>query len=497
MSSLRKRPIQDQASELNTVRVKQYPVKQSLIESLRQQIEDLSRRLAEQESLNQELLERQEHLGQLAYNDSLTGLHNRALFIDHLNLALQRSKRYKDNSFAVLFIDLDYFKSINDSLGHASGDQLLITVAQRLQGGLRRIDIISRLGGDEFAVLLDKINRPSDAMVVAESILQQVSAPIDLQGRQIFITASIGIALSSEGYERAEDMMRDADVAMHRAKKLGRARAEMYDESMHAQTLSVLQVRGELRRAIERVEFCNYYQPIFSLKENELVGFEALIRWQHPERGLVPPMEFIPLAEDTGLIIPIGFFVLEDACNKLKEWQSMSPEYQSLSMSVNLSGKQLNHPELVREIETIIGKSGIKPECLKLEITESVVMENASKATAILKDLRALGVSLCIDDFGTGYSSLSYLRRFPIDVLKVDRSFVSRMSMDREDHELVRTIINLAHLLNMEVVAEGIETTNQRILLRAMKCEYGQGYLYSKPLSREDAVRFMQDKYHM
>jgi diguanylate cyclase (GGDEF)-like protein len=457
-------------------------------------IKELSLRVEELESLNRELLEKERHLRQLAYIDSLTGLNNRALFIDHLNLALQRAIRYEDYRFAVLFIDLDRFKSVNDSLGHTCGDQLLTTIAQRLQGGLRQVDIIARLGGDEFAVLIDHVKRPTDAIIVAESVLQLIGSPVELDGHQVFPSASIGIALSNRKYGQAEDIMRDADTAMHRAKNDGRARAELFDKSMHAQAVSVLQFSNELRRAVGRAEFCNHYQPIMSLKTGELTGFEALVRWEHPERGLVPPVDFIPLAEDTGMIVPIGFFVLEEACNQLRRWQQEFPNCEGLTMSVNLSGKQLNHSELVSEVAAIITKTGIDPQYLKLEITESVVMENAAKATAILKELRGLGVRLAIDDFGTGYSSLSYLRRFPVDILKIDRAFVSRMSIDREDYELVRTIVDLAHLLKMEVVAEGIETSNQQILLRTLKCEYGQGYLYSKPMRSVEADRYVQEK---
>jgi len=486
--------LKSRAHRHEAARAEQEPSEKSALEAAGRRIKELSLRVEELEALNRELVESERRLRQLAYADSLTGLNNRALFIDHLNLAVQRALRYEDYRYAVLFIDLDRFKQVNDSLGHTCGDLLLTTVANRLQGGLRRVDVIARLGGDEFAVLIDHVKRPSDPVVVAETVQQQIAAPVELDGHQVFPTASIGIALGDRRYERAEDVMRDADTAMHRAKKAGRARAELFDRSMHAQAVSDLQMSGELKRAVERAEFRNYYQPIVNLRTGELMGFEALVRWEHPERGLVPPAEFIPLAEDTGMIIPVGFFVLEEACNQLRRWQEEFPGCRELTVSVNLSGRQMNHSELVREVAAIIAKTGVDPRCLKLEITESVVMEDAARATTILKELRSLGVRLGIDDFGTGYSSLSYLRGFPVDVLKIDRSFVSRISMDRDDYELVRTIVNLAHLLKMEVVAEGIETTNQQILLRTLKCEYGQGYLYSKPMSAGDADAFIRER---
>lgn len=419
-----------------------------------------------------------------ALHDTLTDLPNRTLFMDRLGRAIERSKRNENYLFAVLFLDLDRFKIVNDSLGHVVGNQLLITLAQRLQSCIRTEDTVARLGGDEFVILLEGIEYTSDATRVAERIQAELLHPFDLSGHEMFVTASIGIALSSTGYEQPEDILRDADAAMYRAKALGKSRYEMFDISMHAQAVALLQLETDLRHAIERQEFEIHYQPIIALKSNRLSGFEALVRWRHPQRGLVAPGEFIPAAEETGLINPIGWWVLEEACRQMVHWQQVFSANPPLLMSVNLSGKQLAQPNVIERVQQILQKTGVNPNSLKLEITESSIMENAEATIAMLQQLKALGIQLSIDDFGTGYSSLSYLYRFPVDTLKIDRSFVNKMDTELEKLELVRTIATLAWNLGMNVVAEGVENQNQLSHLKSLGCEYAQGYLFSRPVDR-------------
>lgn len=419
-----------------------------------------------------------------ALHDALTDLPNRALFMDRLGRATERCKRNEDYLFAVVFLDLDRFKIVNDSLGHAVGNQLLVAIARRLQACIRAEDTVARLGGDEFVILLEDIETASDATRVAERIQMELAQPCNLGGHEMFITASIGIALSSTGYEQPEDILRDADAAMYRAKALGKSRYEMFDISMHAQAVALLKLETDLRHAIERQEFEIHYQPIVSLKNNRLSGFEALIRWRHPQRGLVSPGEFIPAAEETGLINPIGWWVLRESCRQMRTWQQQFSIQPLLTISVNLSGKQLTQPDVVERVEQILQETGIDPSTLKLEITESSIMEHAESTIAMLQRLKALGVQLSIDDFGTGYSSLSYLYRFPVDALKIDRSFVNKMDIELEKLELVRTIATLAWNLSMDVVAEGVENQSQLSHLKALGCEYAQGYFFSKPVDR-------------
>jgi diguanylate cyclase (GGDEF)-like protein len=387
----------------------------------------------------------------------------------------------------VLFIDLDRFKNINDSLGHNTGDQLLVAIAGRIGECLRPTDTVARLGGDEFAILLDGLEDWTLATAVADRVQNELLRPFSLNGHEVYTTASIGIRLSVDGREDAENMLRDADTAMYRAKDNGKARHELFHNTMHTRAVALLKLENDLRRAIERREFSVHYQPIISLDTETLAGFEALVRWDHPERGTVPPDEFIALAEETGLIAEIGTSVLREACTKLHEWHSISGR-DSLTMSVNLSGKQLRQIDLIEQIEKTLQETGINPAWLRLEITETVVMENAELATSTLVRLRKLGVSLSIDDFGTGYSSLSYLHRFPVNTLKIDRSFIGRMTRGDENSEIVKTICTLANNLGMEVVAEGVETREQLQLLRSLKCQYGQGYLFSKPIDAETAT---------
>jgi diguanylate cyclase (GGDEF)-like protein len=456
-------------------------------EQAERHIEELSRHIAEQDRISKALEENKEHFRHAAFHDALTGLPNRPLLIAHLKLAIDRSRLHHDHLFAVLFIDLDRFKNINDSLGHNTGDQLLVAIAARIGHCLRPTDTIARLGGDEFAILLDGLEDWTIATAVADRIQTEVSKPFSLNGHEVYTSASIGIRLSMDGREDAEDMLRDADTAMYRAKDNGKARHELFHATMHTRAVALLKLESDLRRAIEREEFCVHYQPIVSLETEALVGFEALARWNHPERGLVPPDEFIPLAEETGLITEIGAWVLREASMQLRKWQATLGK-ESLTMSVNLSGKQLTQTDLIQQIQNTMQQTGINPTCLRLEITESVVMENAELATNTLLQLRKLGLHLSIDDFGTGYSSLSYLHRFPVNTLKIDRSFIGRMTQGDENSEIVRTICTLANNLGMEVVAEGVETREQLELLRSLKCEYGQGYFFSRPVDAEAAT---------
>lgn len=430
----------------------------------------------------------EEQLIHHAFHDVLTDLPNRALFMNRLGHAVSLAKRREDYLFAVLFVDLDRFKVINDSLGHMAGDQLLVAIASRLKKCLRPGDTVARLGGDEFTILLEDIKDARQAASVAERIQMELALPFNLSGHEVFSTASIGIALSTISYEHPEDLLRDANTAMHRAKELGRARHEVFGIDMHIQAVMLLQLETDLRRAVERQEFQIHYQPIVSLKNSAITGFEAVVRWQHPQRGLIYPAEFIPVAEETGLILPIGQWVLRQACQQMHTWQKQFPADRlaatsPLTLSINLSGKQFSQPDLVEQIQQILQETGLKARSLKLEITESVIMENAESATAMLLQLQALGIELYMDDFGTGYSSLSYLHHFPVDTLKIDRSFVNRIGVDDESSKIVQTLITLAHILGMNVIAEGVETMEQLLQLKELGCEYGQGYFFSKPLN--------------
>jgi diguanylate cyclase (GGDEF)-like protein len=454
-------------------------------EQAERHVKELNNYIAEQERISRALEETKEHFRHAAFHDSLTGLPNRSLFSELLTAEIESSKIQPSRLFAVLFIDLDRFKNINDSLGHSYGDLLLVAFAKRLERILRPVDTLARFGGDEFAILLSTIVSPDDVVRVATRILEDLTTPFELEKSSSFTSASIGIALSSTGYDRPEDILRDADTAMYRAKENGKGRYELFDKDMHAKAVSRLRLERDLRQAIEEKQFCVYYQPIIGLETGKLAGFEALVRWNHPTAGLVPPSEFIPVAEETGLIVQIGQWVLEEACAATRRWQQESPRHRDLTLSVNLSPRQVSQPDLLEQVVGALERSGLDPRCLKLEITESVVMENADAAIVLFKRLRALGVQLSIDDFGTGYSSLSYLHRFPLSHLKIDRSFVSRMTETKDNAEIVRTIITLAHNLGMKVIAEGVETSEQNELLRSLGCEYGQGYLFSRPVPPE------------
>lgn len=430
----------------------------------------------------------EEKLAHHAFYDQVTALPNRALFLDRLKQVIRRASRNKDSLFAVMLLDLNRFRVVNNSLGPRVGAQLLCEVARRLQIGLRAGDTVARLGGDRFTILLHEINDVSDALRVADRVQRKLAVALNLGGQDITMSASIGIVLSAPGYEQPEDILRDADIALHRAKVSGQVRHEVFDRAMHESAISRLQLENDLRRAVEGQEFRVHYQPIVSLRTGKVVGFEALVRWHHPERGIVPPLDFIPLAEETGMIVSIGQYVLCEACCQASQWQGEFSDERPLSISVNLSSKQFSQSDLVDQIKQVLKKSYLEAKSLTLEITESVVMENAEAAAAALMRLKTLGVQLSVDDFGTGYSSLSYLHSFPINSLKIDRSFISNMNVDNTNLEIVRTVVALARSLGMNVTAEGIETAEQLAQLRALQCQYGQGYLFSKPLDSEAAT---------
>jgi diguanylate cyclase (GGDEF)-like protein len=456
-------------------------------------VDELNFYIAEQERISRELADSKDHFRHAAFHDSLTGLPNRAMFVDHLKSVIDKGRKFDHYRFAVLFVDLDRFKNINDSLGHNYGDKLLCEIARRLRSSVRNSDIVARFGGDEFALLLDGLNEPNDATRIAEKILVELAVPFHLDEHEAYTSGSIGIALSSPEYREPEDLLRDADTAMYRAKESGKGRCELFDKAMHSRALARLQLETDLRRAIEREQFYVNYQPILHLKKGEIYGFEALVRWKHPDKGIVSPAEFIPIAEETGLIVAIGEWVMEEACRQMKRWQEKYSALSDAIISINLSGRQLAQHDLISHVKRILDDSSINPSTVKLEITESVVMENAEMATSILNELRMMGFQLSIDDFGTGYSSLSYLHRFPVNTLKIDRSFVSRIEQGDENLEIVRTIVNLARNLGMEVVAEGIETERQLNHLKLLSCKYGQGYLFSKPLDVSAAEKFIEE----
>jgi diguanylate cyclase (GGDEF)-like protein/PAS domain S-box-containing protein len=455
-----------------------------------------------------------------AFHDALTGLPNRAFFIERLHTCIERVKQCSNYLFAVLCLDLDRFKVINDSLGHKAGDKMLVAIANRLKASVQPGNTVARVGGDGFAILLENITDIGNVSTIANQLQTELQQPLQLEGQEVFTTASIGIAVSMLWYECPEDILRDADMAMYRAKALGKARSAVFNKTMYRHAVNRLQLETDLRRAIPQRELQLYYQPIVCLTTGKISGFEALVRWQHPTRGLVSPGEFIPVAEETGLILPLGEWVLREACLTAKKWQLKFSNPNPLTISVNLSGRQFGQPNLSAKIDQILCETGVERQSLKLEITESAIMENAEStggisngivvassgvvksgrlgtasddAIAILEQLRSLGVQLGIDDFGTGYSSLSRLYRFPINTLKIDQSFIKRMHVGSEGEncssscKIVRAIVMLAHNLGLDVTAEGIETPEQLTELRKLGCESGQGYFFSKPITAVEA----------
>ena len=425
-----------------------------------------------------------------AFHDSLTGLANRALFADRLEHALAQSRRFS-RRIAVLFLDLDDFKTVNDSLGHGEGDELLIAVAGRLSDAMRSGDTIARMGGDEFAVLVEDPTDADAPLAVARRLLETLDQPFQRGAKELFVRASVGIAVSTTRSQTADELLRDADVSMYTAKSRGKNRIEIFEPSMHEAALARLALKGDLERALEREEFVLHYQPIMDLRRGDVAGFEALVRWMHPRRGLVSPMEFIPVAEETGLILPLGRWVLEEACREAMGWHG--GHGAGLSISVNVSGRQLQQPGFVDEVAAALVASRLAPARLTLELTESVLMHDAEAAAAVLSELKALGVRLAIDDFGTGYSSLSYLRRFPIDELKIDRSFVASMRDGPEQAGVVLSIIKLGETLHLETVAEGIEEAAQVDELRSLGAAMGQGYFFARPLTAEGVSALLRD----
>jgi len=443
----------------------------------------------------------EEQLSRQALYDSLTGLPNRALLFDRLTHAIKHIERNPDYLFAVLFLDLDRFKVINESLGHAVGDLLLVAVAEKLQACLRKVDTVARgaetvarFGGDEFVILLDNINDVVGATVIAERIQAVFDKPFEIEGNEIFTSASIGIVVSEKGYKAPEELVRNADTAMYRAKARGTACFEVFDADMHSRAMERMEIENDLRRAIDNQEFVVYYQPIVSLENGTIKAFEALVRWQHPRRGLVSPVDFIPIAEETGMILPIGDWVLREACRQTRAWQIKVPHAQEVQISVNLAAKEVAKPGLVAAIEQALGNTGLDPRHLKLEITESAIMESMDVVTNALGKLRDMNIQVSIDDFGTGYSSLGYLHRLPANCLKIDRAFIRDMEGNGESTQIVNTIILLAHALQMTVVAEGIEDEEQLRRLRELGCEFGQGYLFSPPVDAEAGTELLESE---
>jgi diguanylate cyclase (GGDEF)-like protein/PAS domain S-box-containing protein len=451
--------------------------------------------------VNRDITERkraEDLLEHQAFYDGLTNLPNRALLLDRLQRAVAISRRHRDFKFAVLFIDIDEFKVFNDSLGHAAGDSLLTQVAQRLVASLRGADTISRTrvrkndvptlgestlarpGGDEFVVLAEELHDPSDAIRMAERIQQRLAVPFNLDNHEIVITASVGIIFSGNPGAEASDVLRDAEIAMYRAKKAGKARCEVFDSAMQSDAVKRLQLETDLRKGLELDEFRVYYQPLVSLQTSKIIGFETLSRWQRPQ-GIVMPGAFIHVADEIGITLAINRQLMREACEQLRRWHALFPSEKPLTISANITAKQFAQPDLAAQIGEILKQTGVDPQCVDLEITENVAMADAERSAVVLSELKALGVRLSIDDFGTGYSSLCRLQRFPVDVLKIDRAFISGMEQDHETHEIVRIILLLAHSLGMKVVAEGIEREEHVTMLKEMGCELGQGYLFSKP----------------
>jgi len=452
------------------------------------ELEKALQKLQGEVSFRQQL---QNKLRKTALYDSLSGLPNRVLFIRQIEKALNRAQIEADFQFAVLFLDCDRFKLVNDSLGHVVGDELLIAIANRLEQSLLPVDTLARLGGDEFGIILENLTDITQAIQVAEHILQQFSIAFKLSCSEVFINASIGISWGNSDYDKPEYLLQDADTAMYRAKALGKARYHVFNPEMHHEATQLLELENDLRRAVERQEFIVHYQPIISLVTGKISGLEALVRWQHPTRGLISPTEFIPVAEETGLIHAINIWVLRSACEQLTIWQNHNSTLESLTISVNLSVLLFSDPKLLAQIDQIIQETKINPACLEIEITESVIMENSQALKKILQQLTERKIKLVMDDFGTGYSSLNYLYSFPFNILKIDQSFVKRMQENNKSMGLVPAMLSIANSMGMSAIAEGVETTFQLAQLRNLNCNFAQGYLFSQALQPELVLDFI------
>jgi diguanylate cyclase (GGDEF)-like protein len=449
------------------------------------------------QALNSEISERkrvEERLSFDSLHDSMTKLANRVLFMDRLGQALEYCKRRSDYSFAVLFVDLDQFKIINDSLGHITGDQLLMAASRRLKGCLRSSDTVARFGGDEFAILVELTGDQHFAATVARKILDLIEQPFNINGHVLYISASIGIVASLAGYERPEDVLRDADIAMYQAKSAGKARYEIFDVKMRSQAFSRLEVERELRMALEHGEFRLHFQPIISLENGRVASFEALLRWLHPARGLLLPVQFLSIAEESSLILPIGNWVMYEACSQLSRWHREFPQMQGMSMNVNISNKQFLQPGFVNDVIETLHQTELRPEFLKLEITENVLISNYSEATQVFNELQSMGVQLEIDDFGNGYSALGYLQHLPINTIKIDKSFIDEIGKEGRGTELIRAIVSMARELNMDTIAEGIETRDQLNALKGLLCGFGQGYYLSRPMDEKAVQAFLESQ---
>ena len=430
-----------------------------------------------------------------ALHDTLTSIPNRTLLLDRIRQSLVRRKRYPKTSFAIIFIDLDRFRLVNESLGHIHGDELLQLISARLKETIPIGDTVARLGGDEFSILLQDINSVRDVEVIAKDIQNLFSKPFFLGDREVFASASMGIAHSDNDYKTPEEILRDAELAMYRAKREGKSQSIVFQPQFRQSSLSPIDLDTDLRRALDRDEMELHYQPIISMRDRTISGFEALLRWSHRSRGVISPNEFIPLAEETGLIYDLGQWVLGKACKQIATWNKSKKKEDQLEISINLSSRQFSEPNLVEGIVENIEKSGFDAEFLKIEITESALMQNAQRSVSMLNQLKDLNIKVCVDDFGTGYSSLSYLHTFPIDTLKIDRSFVHDMSRNFRNMEIIRTIIMLAHNLKLDVIAEGVETGEQDAQLSALGCQFAQGFYFSRPINSSDAALLIQQNH--
>lgn len=455
-------------------------------------VSELQHYIDELERSSKALRESRERFRHAAYHDNLTGLGNRNKLLEMAEERL--NERALNKNFAVIFIDLDRFKTINDSLGHSIGDRLLIQVGERLVDCARDFGTVARLGGDDFAVFIEEVKSQQQAEQIAEMLVAAIADAFEIDGRSIFTKATAGIAISADRYAAAEEILRDAGIALYHAKETNRE-VVVFDKIMHDRAVKLLEIETDLRFALERDEFELYYQPIIDLDAMELAGFEALVRWNHPCRGLVTPQEFIAVAEGSGLILPITLKLLRSACENIVEWSQIAKN-RRVFVSVNLSAGHLSRPGIVDSLRCILFETGAEPEMLKLEITESAVMDDAERAISVLSKIRDLGVALSIDDFGTGYSSLSYLQRLPVNTLKIDRSFVSAMEDNSDNGEIVRTVIAMAKALRLSVIAEGVETVHHLHQLRILGCEYGQGYLFSRPVKASAAAELVADIEH-